>query len=188
MNYVKLDENNIVIETVMYTDDEYALVLPERKDEIISCPAEITVGYKLTPEGWQSPNVDLDAAFAANPAAYKEAKCTIITNSCDSVLTNGFSYNGIAYKGDVRSQLWALGYMFSMSAGIMQPPVNWIAKDNTVTVFSTVQAFSAFIAFFLNWGQTATFANFQAKGQIRAASTRAQVDALFTGYMASVGL
>lgn len=185
MTYALLDSNGKVIAVYVYTPDQYAELLPEMQAQIISCPDDVVVDCILSDTGWNYPSDQLDAAFAANPSLYKENKCTIINAQFDIVLTNGFQYQGTWYKGDIRSQLWALGYMFSMAQGIMQPPVNWIAKNNTVTVFPTTQSFAAFISFFLGWGQQATFANFTLKGQIRAATTRADVDTLFNTYMAA---
>ena len=185
MTYALLDDRGAVTAVYIYTSDEYNELLPEMQAQIISCPDDIVIGCELTDTGWIYPSTQLDESFAANPSLYKETKCAIINAQFDTVLTNGFQYQGKWYKGDIRSQLWALGYMFSMAQGIMQPPVNWIAKDNSITVFSTVPAFAAFIAFFLGWGQQATFANFTLKSQIRAATTRTDIDTLFNNYMAA---
>lgn len=172
----------------MYTSDQYAALLPAFQAQIIGCPDDIVVGCQLTDDGWVYPSQQLDATFAANPSGYIEAKCTTLDNDFLIVLLNGFTFtDGKKYKGDIRSQLWAIGFMFALVNSLMTPPVNWIAADNSVTQFTQTQ-FAGFIQYFLTWGQQVTFANYTAKMQMRAATTRADVDSIFNAYLISAGL
>lgn len=189
MNYALLDTGGEVTAVYVYTSDQYAELLPAMQNQLIGCPDDIVVGCVLTDTGWSYPADQLDAEFAANPSLYIENKCTIVNTRFDDVLTHGFQYtDNKRYKGDIRSQLWAIAYMFTMVQGLMTPPVNWIAADNSITQFPTAPSFAAFIAFFLNWGQTTTFENYTAKMQMRAQTTRAAVDSIFTAYFVSAGL
>ena len=189
MNYAMLDSGSNVTQVTIYTDDQYAELTPAFRAQIISCPDDIVVGCQLTPTGWVYPSEQFDATFAANPSAYIENKCAILDNDFLVILANGFTFtDGKKYKGDIKSQLWAIGFMFAMVNGLMQPPVNWISMDNSVTQFPTTQSFAAFIAFFLNWGQQVTFANFTAKMTMRSKTIRADVDAVFNAYLTAAGL
>ena len=190
MNYAILDADGFVIQVMIYAADQYAELDAAAKQQIMGCPDDIVVGCQLQPnDGWLYPNDILDAQFTASPSIYKEAKCSLLDTQFNVILANGFTYtDGKRYKGDVRSQLWAIGFMFSVVQGLMTPPINWISADNSVTQFPTSQAFAAFISFFLNWGQQVTFANFTAKMQIRTQTTRAAVDTIYNNYLASMAI
>ena len=186
MNYVELDSNGFVIQVYSYTDAQYATLAPDQQAAIMGCgDLGVTIGYQLTATGWVSVEELLDNQFAADPVAYQTQKIAECEAFFQGLLTSpGFQYSdGNWYKADQNAQIWALGYMFTLQMGIAQYPVNWIQISQNITSFANQATFGAFISYFFGWLQKTIFANYQTKMQIRAATTRADVDTIYTTFI-----
>jgi len=180
MKFVLVDIDSFVIDIKTWTPEEYGLLDPATRAQYTAHDdsEDIQIGYKALDDGtFLSIEQQKDLAFAEDPTAYKERLCDRLDARLSVVMEHGFEYQGKRYKGDERSQLWASTYLTMITAGAMTD-VGWIAQDNTVTQMTAAE-FGAFINAFLSWGQTTIFTFFNAKLQIRNATTRIAADAIF---------
>jgi hypothetical protein len=180
MKFVLVDIDSFVIDIKTWTPEEYGLLDPATQAQYTAHEdsEDIQIGYKALDDGtFLSIEQQKDLAFAEDPTAYKERLCDRLDAQLSAVMAHGFEYQGKRYNGDERSQLWASAYLTMITAGTTID-IGWIAQDNTVTQMTAAE-FGAFVNAFLSWGQTTVFTFFNAKLQIRGATTRAAADTLF---------
>jgi hypothetical protein len=180
MKYVLSDIDGFVTDIKTWTPEEHALLDPATQAQyaVHEDSEDIQIGYKALDDGtFLSIEQQRDISFTEDPIAYKERLCDLLDEQLSAVMTHGFEYQGKRYKGDEKSQLWANAYLTMIMAGKMTS-IGWIAQDNTVTQM-TADEFGMFLNAFLSWGQTTVFTFFNAKVQIRGATTRTSADTLF---------
>lgn len=183
MRYARLDRHNRVREFVELTQEEFdARPILDKAELYEADDPTITEEY-IFEDRWYSPEEIRDREFTNNPSQYKLVRTEAINEYRSRRFLHGFTYEGKQYKGDIPDQLWANAYLQALQTGMRMPPVYWISKDNSVTVFETEAEFQAMTQHFFDWSQNITFEHLTLKQQIRDAVTRADVDAVYDTFV-----